>query len=322
MKQYFLRMAGSALLLSLFATCAMAQEDSKDKDKSKLGKNDMLIIKSKEEKDAKVVIEIKGGEVTVNGKPLDEYKDDNVTIRRSKEFGGVAIASGSRFRASGATNWNADNNMNMELSRLDMFNDNKAFLGVTTDKADDGAKISSVSEKSAAEKAGLKKGDVITKINDIKVENQQGLTEAIGKFKPEDKVTVTIKRDGKEQKIAATLGKRAGGYAVNMAPYNAFNYSYSINGHGRLGLKAQETEDGKGLKVLDVDDESNAAEAGIKEGDIITEFDGTAVNDIDKLRELSKTAMSKPSFKVKVNRNGKTEDITVKIPKNLKTTNL
>jgi serine protease Do len=320
MKQYFLRMAGSALLLSLFATGAMAQEDSKDKDKSKLGKNDMLIIKPKAEKDAKVVIEIKGGDVTVNGKPLSEFKDDDVTIRRSKEFNNVAIASGSRFRVGGATNWNADNNM--ALSRLDFFNDNKAFLGVTTDKADDGAKISSVSEKSAAEKAGLKKGDIITKINDIKVENQEGLTEAIGKFKPEDKITITIKREGKEQKISATLGKRSGGYSVDMAPYNAFNYNYSIGGHGRLGLKAQEMEDSKGLKVLDVDDESIADESGIKEGDIITEFDGTAVNDIDKLRELSKTAMSKPSFKVKVNRNGKSEDITVKIPKNLKTTNL
>jgi serine protease Do len=71
-----------------------------------------------------------------------------------------------------------------------------------------------------------------------------------------------------------------------------------------------------------VDDESTAEKAGIKEGDIITSFDGTDVNTVEKLGELAKTAIDKGNFKVKITRDGKSQDIDVKIPKKLKTTNL
>jgi len=320
MKQYFLKTVGSMLLLSFVTAGAMAQQDGKDKEKTKASKNDVIVVRTKTDKDTKVVIEVKDGEVTVNGKPLSEFKDDDISVSRRKELNGVMLATtpNSRFRSGSSWSFSDDN---MAQGHTEIFNQNSAFLGVTSEKADGGAKINSVSDHSAADKAGLKKGDVITKLNDIKVEDPEDLTKAVGKFKPEEKVTVTIKRDGKEQKIPATLGKRSGSYSLSLAPFNSYNYSYAF-GRGRLGLKAQETEDAKGLKVIDVDDESVAADACIKEDDIITEFDGTAVNDIDKLREISKTALNKPSFKVKVLRNGKTEEITVKIPKNLKTTNL
>jgi serine protease Do len=327
MKQYFLKTAGSMLLLSLMTAGAMAQQDEKgkDKEKSKVSSNDVIIVRPKTEKDSKVVIEVKDGEVTVNGKPLAEFKDDDITISRRKEVAGVLATAPSRFRGgSGGTTWSFDNNMNnlnMRLGQMDVFNSNGAFLGVSTDKEDGGAKITAVTKNTAAEKAGLKKADVIVKLDEVKIESPEDLTRAVGKHKPEDKVTVTIKRDGKEQKIPATLGKRTGTYSLNLGNNNAYNYSYAF-GRGRLGLKAQETEDSKGLKVLEVDEESIAQTAGIKEDDIILEFDGTAVNDIDKLREVSRPAMEKGSFKVKVLRNGKTEELTVKIPKNLKTTNL
>ena len=322
MKQYFLKTAGSLLLLSFMVSGAMAQDEKekeKDKEKSKVTRNDVIIVRPKTEKDTKVVIEVKDGEVTVNGKPLSEFKDDDVSISRRKEVAGVLATAPSRFRSSGS-NWSFDNNLDMHLGQVDVFNSgNSAVLGVMTDKAEGGAKISSITKNSGAEKAGLKKGDVIVKFNDTQIESPDGLTKAVGKLKPDDKVTVTVKRDGKEQKIAATLGKRSSNYTYSFGPNNTFNYAF---GRGRLGLKAQETEEGKGLKVLEVDDESIAETAGIKEDDIITEFDGKAVNDIDQLREVSRAAMEKVSFKVKVIRNGKTEELTVKIPKNLKTTNL
>jgi len=142
---------------------------------------------------------------------------------------------------------------------------------------------------------------------------------------------VTYKRDKKEMKTTASLTKRKNqSFSFNTAPFNTYkNFNFDNNnnfslvwGKPRLGLKAQETEDGKGLKVLDVDDESAAEKAGIKEGDIITTFDGTEVNNIDKLRELSKAAMEKISFKVKLSRDGKQQEVDVKVPRDLKTTNL
>ena len=51
---------------------------------------------------------------------------------------------------------------------------------------------------------------MITKVDDKKIEDPDGLTEAIKSHKPGDKVTVTILRDDKEQKVSAELGKFKG----------------------------------------------------------------------------------------------------------------
>jgi len=66
----------------------------------------------------------------------------------------------------------------------------------------DGASISS---GSPAEKAGLKNGDVIVKINDNSIGKQAGLSSIIGQYKPGDKVTITYIRDGKEQSTDLTF---------------------------------------------------------------------------------------------------------------------
>jgi serine protease Do len=337
MKKYFLKTAGAVTMLALLATGAFAQEETKRSD-------DVIIIRPKTDVETKLTIEIKGEDVKINGKPLAEYKNDDVIIskrkqlttenRRLEELEALSGAR-TRFRSDGANVYGFGGADNMELQ---LANYNKAFLGVGTEKAADGegVTITSVRDESAAEKAGLKKGDIITKINDIKISTQGELSSTIGKFKPGEKITVTYKRDKKEQKTTAVLTKimmsgktmMSGTYAPQAYTFknfnmdNGFNYNFSYAGKARLGLRAQETEDGKGLKVLGVDDESAADKAGIKEGDVITTFDGTEVNNIDKLRELAKTALDKVSFKVKLTRDGKQQDVEVKIPKNLKTTSL
>jgi serine protease Do len=175
---------------------------------------------------------------------------------------------------------------------------------------------------------------VITKIDEVAVEDPESLSEAIHKYKPEDKVTVTFKRDGKEQKVTAALGKMKSqsynyGYTVpngqnfnfkGMTPPGAF--SWDTRRQPRLGIKAQDTEDGKGVKVLDVDDESAAEKAGIKEGDVITRFDGKAVNSAADLAEGARAGKDKSSFKVNLLRDGKPQEVEVKIPKKLKTADL
>ena len=53
------------------------------------------------------------------------------------------------------------------------------MLGVTTEKADKGVEIQDITKESAAAKAGLKEGDIITKIDDKKIEDPDDLSEAI-----------------------------------------------------------------------------------------------------------------------------------------------
>ena len=335
---------------SLLATGLGWAQENNEKEKQKMGEYDEIIIKKKGDKDGKVTIEIKDGEVKVNGKSIDEFDDDNISVRRRKMPRVNLSTTGSRFRSmapafgpEGSWNFSGEG----EGPAIAYLNSNKAFLGVSTENADGGAKIISVTENSGAEKAGLQKGDVITMVGDIKIDNPTDLTKAIGKQKPEEKITITYKRDGKISKTTATLGKnkmgaisRSSGLTAPgqfygpeaMEPFEGFDFGFksdeynhlfgAIGGKPRLGIKAQDTEDAKGVKVLDVAKESLADKAGIKEGDIITEFDGKAINSADDLVEVAQEAREKSSVKLQIVREGKSQSIEIKTPKKLKTANL
>ena len=60
-------------------------------------------------------------------------------------------------------------------------------------------------DNSPASKAGLKEKDVITKIDGDTIDETHSLTSILGQHSVGDKVTLTIIRDGKEQKLSATL---------------------------------------------------------------------------------------------------------------------
>ena len=99
----------------------------------------------------------------------------------------------------------------------------KAYLGVqyvaiTPDvrtqyklSVDQGALVrsgsgSAVESNGPADKAGIKDGDIITKVNEKSVGNQGGLGSLVAEFMPGEKITLTIIRDGKEQQKTLTLG--------------------------------------------------------------------------------------------------------------------
>jgi len=332
MKRYYLKAICIVALAGFFGTHALAQQN----ELKKLSENDEIIIRKKAGADVKVTVEVKDGEVKINGKPLSEFDDDNLTIRKRstvREVPRAYTAPTSPFRGGV---WNDNSNDN--LLRVYEGNVNRPLLGILSDKNDNGAKITSVTKGSAAEKAGLKEGDIITKVDEMPVTGPEDLTRAIGKFKPEDKATITFKRGKKEQKATVTLGKRAGSttiYAPNppnrlfndddfkpvIPNMEGFNYNFRSNSP-RLGIKAQDTEDGKGVKVLEVNDESNAEKAGIKEGDVLLEFDGKTVNSAGELADAAKDAKDKNNIKVKLNRDGKSQEVEIKVPKKLKTASL
>jgi serine protease Do len=60
---------------------------------------------------------------------------------------------------------------------------------------------------SPAEKAGIKQGDIVTKVNSTKIEEGKGLATLLSQYLPGDKVELTVLRGGKEQKISVTLGE-------------------------------------------------------------------------------------------------------------------
>ena len=344
MKRLAFNFAVAALLASL-SFPAFAQ-DEKDKEKKK--DVEQIIITSKGDNKKKIVVEIDGDKVTINGKPAEDFKDEDIKVLRNKfkSFDGLNAYNIPRTGGQ-AWNFNWDNNDAMSL--YGNADSKRAMLGVVTEKVDGGVKVNEVTKESAAEKAGLKDGDIITKINDKGIENPDELSETIHKQKPGDKVTITYLRDKKEQKVTAELGKWKGAGAFAFGPGMNFEMKMPemnlrelemprgqsiprvapfgqtwnwAGGSPRLGLSVQDTEDGKGVKVIDADDEGNGAKAGIKEDDIITHFNDKEVNSADELAKLVKENKDKSSFQLKIKRDGKTQNIEVKMPKKLKTADL
>jgi serine protease Do len=344
MKQNCLKLIAFSFAIALLAPAAlMAQKEEKDKESKEKKDVQQIIITRKNDKAEKVVVEINGDKITVNGKPMDEYKekDGDISVRLQKYKELEAL---SRIPVMG-NNWNYnDGGDNFRFFSEDA---NRAMLGVTTEKADQGVEVQNVTKESAAEKAGLKENDIITNIDDTKIEDPDDLSAAIKKHKPGEKVTVTYLRDKKEQKVTAELTKWKGvnmfstseGFKMDMnekyfeqlkpkmktmphaiTPYGQ-NWSWS-GGSPKLGLSVQDTDDGKGVKVIEVDKESNAEKAGIKEDDIITEVDSKAVNNTDEISKIIRESKDKISVMIKLQRNGKTQNIEVKMPRKIKTADL
>ena len=167
-----------------------------------------LIIRSKGDKAIKLNLEIDGDNVIINGKPLSEFINDQVTIDKRKMIIRDGNGSDLTFNFEGPDGI-------PEIAGLDRLRDfsrnensHKPFLGVTTEKTTDGAKIVEVAKGSAAEKAGLKKDDIITKIGDDQVTDAEGLAGIIADKKPREEIKILYKRDGKKKDVKAVLGDR------------------------------------------------------------------------------------------------------------------
>jgi putative serine protease PepD len=75
----------------------------------------------------------------------------------------------------------------------------------TDDLITDGAVIREINPGSAAEKAGLEVGDVITKVDDTVITDSDSLIATVRSYRPGDTVTMTFTRDGEEQTVKVTL---------------------------------------------------------------------------------------------------------------------
>ncbi len=329
MRQMMRPLALALVLTSVSTGAVFAQKEKTEKkeveEKVVLGyptkeraEQEMITIR-KSKSGEPVTIVIDNGKVTINGKPADDNKDVNVNVMR---FGGQDFELNGRY-----------------------FNDfsfarETAFLGVGTEPAEKGLKITSVSDNSGAEKAGLQKGDIITKIGEKKLESSEQLSKLVKEHKPGEKLEVTYLRDNNSKTVTAILGKSntatvfadsfnipaVPGYPVPPAAPNirlrGTNSLQNLNevvvsGYSnkpRWGFNIQDNEDGPGVKVVSIVRESNAEKAGLKEGDIITEIDGKEVN-VDIVRTATEKARDTDALKLKVKRNNKTENIEIKTPK-------
>jgi serine protease Do len=342
MKRIYLSLSAAAIAALLLVPASIhaqekdkAKEDKVKEDKQKTEKKEgqQIIITTKTDSKEKIVVEINGDKVTVNGKPIEDIKDGDISVNVHKLKGYNSLMSYTHPDGAFSYNWNDNKAFTFNG------NENTAMLGVVTDKTDAGVKVTEVNDETAAAKMGLKEDDIITKVDGKKIEDPDDLTKVIRGHKPGDKVSITYERNKKEQTATAELGKYNGPFTGNFSrsmPNMDFKVMPKIeqsfprtmqgqNGYTiladrpKLGLSVQDTDDGKGVKVLDVDDESNAAKAGVKKDDVIISINDKEVNSADEVAKIVRENKEKVSMKLKVNRGGKTQDIEVKMPRKLQT---
>ena len=84
-----------------------------------------------------------------------------------------------------------------------------AYLGIqVSDASNGGAKVGTVVSGGPADKGGMQAGDVITKVGTRQITSADDLTAVINSYKPGDKITVTVTRNGSTKNLTITLGTR------------------------------------------------------------------------------------------------------------------
>jgi len=230
-----------------------------------------------------------------------------------------------------------DLNLAEMMRRPGSINENKALLGVVFEKNDKGALIKEVMKGTPAEKAGLKADDIITAINGVTISSAEELTREVGKYMPDNEITITYLRNQQTENTKATLT------ANNQAIIRSYQFKDTIELHAlempemfppnwnemapkprklQLGVGIQDMENSKGVKITSVTENSPAALAGIKKDDVILSVNGTALTDINDLRSMLNDTKEGDKWKVEYERGNKKSSTEVVFPKKLKTADL
>ncbi len=161
----------------------------------------------------------------------------------------------------------------------------------------EGALVSEVMENSAAEKAGIKAGDIITNINGKPTKTGAALRAAIGVLRVGEKVEVSLVRDGKPRKVTATISDRAEETQASAGG--------SGSGGPHSGLKGAQlaNNNGDGILITGVAENSNAAQNGLQRNDVIVAVGRARVNNVKELQEATKDVNA---FALTIQRNNRT----------------
>jgi Do/DeqQ family serine protease len=184
-----------------------------------------------------------------------------------------------------------------------------------------GVLVSDVNKGAAADRAGLKRGDIITAVNGEKIEDSNVFRNKIAGTAPGSDVKLTVYRDGSTQEITAKLDE----FDVDAVTRNSNNGDDSAPApekeSGRLGLSLQpvtpevarqlKLPSNDGLVITDIDPTGPAAEAGLARGDVVLEVNKQAVASPDDVRTALDKSGTRPLLLL-VSRRGQTIYLTVR----------
>ncbi|MEZ4721717.1 MAG: PDZ domain-containing protein [Flavobacteriales bacterium] len=267
-----------------------------------------------------------------------EQTDLEITIRRN-ETGTSRPPHGPRYHRHMSVFPDAP-------IQWDSEGEKRAFLGVVANgldstelveiKKEKAVRITRVVEGSAAEKAGLQEDDIVVKIGDENIGSFSQLAKEIKSNEPGDEIEITLLRNGKEEKVKATLGEsesRAYHFefhdidaprpphppGVPNAPNWNYKYQYDydydydydfgdesdLEEKAFLGIVGSSMGEDKGVMVTKVFEGSTASVMGLKEGDKIYELDDKEISNVNDLVEHLNNKKVGEELKVEYEREGK-----------------
>jgi S1-C subfamily serine protease len=168
---------------------------------------------------------------------------------------------------------------------IEFGNVQRAFIGVSIRDIDsklaeekgikklNGVYVAGLTEGGAAQNAGIEEGDIITKVGGVAVNSTPELQEQVSKYRPGDKIEVTINRNNNIRNLTVTLRNKDGDTKVvkneTVSHLGAEFEAVSREEGARLGIK-------NGVKIIRLD-AGKLRNAGIREGFIIQSIDNRPV---------------------------------------------
>jgi S1-C subfamily serine protease len=160
-----------------------------------------------------------------------------------------------------------------------------------------GAIVDEVNAGSPAEKAGVKQGDVIVKVNGQAIDNSNSLRNRISQLAPGTSVSLDVFNHGQNRQLTATLGE--------MTPDQTSEPAADSARSGDLGMTLETITPAlasqlnlprgtTGVAVTAVDPSSAAGRAGIREGDVITQLGGQPIDSPAKARDVLSAHHDRP----------------------------
>jgi len=170
-----------------------------------------------------------------------------------------------------------------------------------------GALIIDISPESAAFEAGLQRGDLITKVDKTVIEDAADLKNAIGRLKPDTKIKLEYERSKKSASVWIEL-KAQEALALNDSVFAGLKL---VEMDDKLRYQYRIPRDVSGVMVQEIEGNSQAAQQGIRVGDIIIQIEETDIDSIAKVKKALKN--SKEDYKrVYINRRGRIYLIALK----------
>ena len=215
---------------------------------------------------------------------------------------------------------------------------NMSFLGVSiSDGEKQGVRVGIVDDNSPAEEAGIEVGDVITEFNGLPVIGVMQFTRLVRETPVGRIVNVKVLRDGQERTLTLTTAERPRGdrdfrfvipddlpdlSGLGDRIRDAIPRVHVISSVSRLGIRVDSMTDqlreffgvdqDEGVLVAEVDEDSAAADAGLRAGDIIVEFDG---RNVDSPGDLTlRSLRNRDTVTVTIVRDKARRDLTIDVP--------